>query len=106
MIEIKPVTTRFEKRQFLTFPWQIYRKDPLWVPPLFGEREKAADPQKGVFFKGGYADFFMAYKDGRLAGTLCCSHEHGGDPRECSLGFFECIDDYQVAEGLFLQAET
>ena len=106
MIEVRPVSSRSEKRQFLTFPWQIYRHDPLWVPPLLSEKEKATDPQKGPFFSNGYADFFMAYKDGRLSGTICCSHEHGGDPRECSLGFFECVDDYAVAEALFRQAET
>ena len=105
MIEVRPVTSSRQKRQFLTYPWQIYRADPLWVPPLLGEREKATDPQRGTFFKGGYADFFLAYRDGSLAGTICCSHEHGGDPSECSLGFFECVNDYAVAEALFQQAE-
>ena len=105
MIEVRKVQRRDENRQFLSFPWQIYRGDPLWVPPVFAEREKAADPTRGLFFRGGYADFFMAFSDGRLAGTLCCSHENAGDPRECSLGFFECIDDYAVAAALFQRAE-
>jgi GNAT superfamily N-acetyltransferase len=47
----------------------------------------------------------MALKEGKLCGTLCCSHEMAGDPRECSLGFFECIDDFEVATELFRQAE-
>jgi hypothetical protein len=105
MIEIRPVHARREKRAFLTFPWQIYKNDPLWVPPLLLERGKATDPERGLFFKNGYADFFIAYKDGRMAGTICCSHEHGGEAGECSLGFFECIDDYLVAETLFKHAE-
>jgi GNAT superfamily N-acetyltransferase len=106
MIEVRPVTNRREKRLFLAFPWTIYKNDPLWVPPILPEREKATDPQRGLFFKSGYADFFLAYKDGQLAGTLCCSHETGGDPAECALGFFECIEDYSVAMALFQQAET
>jgi len=105
MIEIRPIQSRREKHAFLTYPWKIYKNDPLWVPPILSEREKNADPSRGMFFKDGYADFFIAYKDGRMAGTLCCSHEHGGDPGECSLGFFECIDDYAVAETLFRHAE-
>jgi GNAT superfamily N-acetyltransferase len=105
MIEIRPIQNRREKRAFLTFPWKIYRNDPLWVPPLLLEREKASDPTRGLFFKGGYADFFVAFKDGRIAGTVCCSHEHGGEAGECSLGFFECIEDYAVAEALFHHAE-
>ena len=101
MIEVRQVQDHREKRRFLSFPWHVYRRDPLWVPPLFSEREKATDPQRGLFFRDGYADFFMAYKDGSLAGTLCCSHENGGDPRGCNLGFFECIDDFEVAAAMF-----
>jgi hypothetical protein len=105
MIEIRPILSARDKHAFLTFPWQIYRNDPLWVPPLLPERKKATDPKRGLYFKGGYADFFAAYKERRMAGTVCCSHEYGGESGECSLGFFECIDDYDVAEALFRQAE-
>jgi GNAT superfamily N-acetyltransferase len=106
VIEIRPVRTRRDKHAFLTFPWRIYQQDPLWVPPLLRAREKATDPSQGAFFQGGYADFFTATRDGRIAGTVCCSHEHGGERGECSLGFFECLNDYQVAEALFQHAST
>lgn len=106
MIGVRRVQNRRDMHRFLVFPWQVNRGDPLWVPPLLKEREKATDPSRGLFFRGGYADFFLAFRDGTLVGTLCCSHEYGGDPRECTLGFFECIDDYTVAEALFQQAET
>lgn len=106
MIEIRQVRSQSEKRSFLSFPWTIYRNDPLWVPPLFAERQKATDPARGLFFRGGFADFFAAYRDGSLSGTLCCSHENAGDPKECSLGFFECIDDFEVAKALFQKAEA
>lgn len=104
MIEIRQAQTAADKHAFLTYPWRIYQGDPLWVAPILKEREKATDPQRGLFFRGGYADFFLAYNNGRLAGTLCCSHENAGDPRECTLGFFECIDDYAVAEAMFQHA--
>ena len=108
MIEIREVRSRHEKELFLTFPWQHYKNDPLWVPPILAERRKATDPSQGIFFKDGksYADFFLAFCDGQLAGTLCCSHEDGGLPEECSLGFFECVDDYAVAKALFDRAEV
>ncbi len=105
MIEVRPVESAAEKRRFLTFPWRLYRNDPLWVPPILSEREKMTDPKRGHFFQGGHADFYMAYKDGKEAGTICCSHEYGGDPAECSIGFFECVDDFEVAAAMFEQAE-
>lgn len=106
MIEVRKVTTKREKELFLTFPWKIYRSDPLWVPPILSERRKEADPSTGLFFKDGYADFFIAWQNGKPVGTVCCSHENGGDPEECALGFFECIEEYAVAEALFQCAEA
>lgn len=105
MIEVRKVTNKREKEIFLRFPWKIYGDDPLWVPPLLPERRKEADPSQGMFFQAGYADFFIAWEQGQPVGTMCCSHENGGDPTECSIGFFECVNDYAVAEALFQQAE-
>jgi GNAT superfamily N-acetyltransferase len=108
-VEVLPVLSSRERRTFLVFPWTIYAKDPLWVPPLLAEREKATDPKRGLFFKNGSADFFIAWKDGKPAGTICCAEDtsetrargHG----ECMFGFFECIEDNAVAEALFRRAE-
>jgi GNAT superfamily N-acetyltransferase len=109
MIDVRPVQAFRERRAFLTFPWRIYAQDPLWVPPLLPEREKAVDPKRGLFFKNGYADFFIAWKDGAPAGTICCA-EDTADTRirghgECMFGFFECINDYAVAAALLRRAE-
>jgi GNAT superfamily N-acetyltransferase len=105
MIEVRKVASKHEKEIFLTFPWKIYRGDSLWIPPILSERRKAIHPSRGMFFKSGYADFFIAWQKGKPVGTICCSHENGGDPAECSVGFFECIKDYEVAESLFQCAE-
>ena len=71
--------------------------------------KKVIDPERGLFFKNGYADLFIAWKDGRPAGTICCA-EDTADTRdrghaECMFGFFECVEDYAVAEALFRRAE-
>ena len=50
---IQQVDNHQQRRRFATFPWQVYRHDPLWVPPLIPERMKQLDPQKGTFFKHG-----------------------------------------------------
>src|SRR5574342_568356 len=79
MLEVRQVVTGREKEIFLTFPWKIYRHDPLWVPPILSERRKATDPSRGLFFQNGYADFFIAWQGGQPVGTICCSHENTGD---------------------------
>src|SRR5512137_2771502 len=104
-IEIRPLQTRKDYRAFLTFPWRIYRGDPLWVPPLLPERRKTIDPQKGKFFEDCYANLFIAWKDGKPVGTLSCAEDQSASRSrgwgECLVGFFECVEDYAVAEALF-----
>ncbi len=107
-IEIIPVETSAERRRFAIFPWQIYRNDPLWVPPLLGERLKFIDPATGVFFKRGIAEFFIALRDGMAAGTICCADDretnHARGLKDCMIGFFECVDEAEVAQAMFEHA--
>ena len=99
-IQIRPVHTAGERRTFLTFPWRIYRGDPLWVPPLLPERAKTIDPQRGVFFKRGEAEFSVAWRDGKPVGTICAGEDKKTNEQrnmhDCLFGFFECIEDYDV----------
>ncbi len=108
-IEIRPVTTKRERHIFLTFPWKIYRDDPLWVPPLLPEHRKMIDPERGLFFKDGTAELFIAWKDGHPAGTLCLAEEKNNTRfkgfAECMFGFVECVNDYAVFQAMFKHAE-
>ena len=103
-ILVRPVKTRKERRIFLNFPWQIYQNDPLWVPPLMPDMQERIDRKRGVFFKRGEADFFIAWRDGEPVGTICAaedrqSNAERGD-RECMFGFFNFVEDYAVMEAL------
>ncbi len=107
---IKKVENHQQRRQFATFPWQIYRHDPLWVPPLVPERMKQLNPHKGTFYHHGEADFFLAYKDGRLAGTIMAAEDRSSNQSrglsDGMFGFFECTNDPDVANKLFETAQT
>ena len=103
-ILVRPVKTRKERRIFLNFPWQIYQNDHLWVPPLMPDMQERIDRKRGVFFKRGEADFFIAWRDGEPVGTICAaedrqSNAERGD-RECMFGFFNFVEDYAVMEAL------
>lgn len=107
-VEILPVRSKREQRSFLTFPWQIYHNDPLWVPPLMPDRRSLINPQHSPFFKHGQAEFFIARQNGRVAGTICAAEDEeinqARGVRDCVVGFFECVDDEQVAKALFDRA--
>ncbi|MGD1996328.1 MAG: GNAT family N-acetyltransferase [Anaerolineae bacterium] len=109
-IDVRPVRTAKERRVFLTFPWRIYRDDPLWVPPLLPERAKTIDPERGAFFKRGEAEFFTAWRDSEPVGTICAGEDKAANEarqmRECLFGFFECVEDYAVAKALLNRVIT
>jgi GNAT superfamily N-acetyltransferase len=75
---------------------------------LLPERAKAIDPRRGVFFKRGEAEFFLAYRGNRLVGTICAAEDRVTNQqrgaRDGMFGFFEVIDDYSVAEALWGRA--
>ena len=113
MIQIKPVTSKRERNIFLTFPWRIYKNDPLWVPPILSEKAKVIDPARGLFFRDGCAELFIAWKDGKgrhvatatPVGTICLAEEYNNTRTkgfaECMYGFIECIEDYDVFKSMF-----
>ena len=108
-VEMRSVVTKREKRLFLTFPWRIYKNDPLWVPPLLPERARVIDPNQGNFFKDGLAELFVAYKDGQPVGTITLAEDFNRTRtvgyKECMFGFVECVEDYAVFEAMFDFAE-
>lgn len=108
-LEIQPVKQKNELRQFITFPWKIYAHDPNWVPPLISDQMKMLNPQKGVFYSFGRAKLFIAYDGkepvGRISAHVNHQYEKYQDNKTGFFGFFECVDDQQVANALFERAE-
>lgn len=104
-IEVKLVRTRKEQNQFIKFPWQIYQEDPHWVPPLIVDMKNMMNRKKCPFFEHSEADFFLALKDGQVAGRIAAirNNRHNEVHQENIgfFGFFESINDPQVSQALF-----
>ena len=103
-VAVHPVRTRDERQIFLTFPWRIYKDDPLWVPPLLPDWSERIDPARGVFFKRGEAEFFIAWQGKQPVGTICAAEDRRSNAdrglHECMFGFLNFIEDYRVFEAL------
>jgi len=48
---IKPVQTSREKTQFLNLPWEIYKGNDYWIPPLQQNQKELSHCVKHPFFK-------------------------------------------------------
>ncbi len=95
-------------RQFIRFPWRIYRNDPYWVPPLLLDMKNLLDRKKHPFFGHSSAEFFLARRQGepvgRIAAILNNNHNSVHKERTGFFGFFESINDAGVATALLERA--
>jgi len=109
-ITVKPVTTKSELNQFIKFPWKIYKDDKYWVPPLLMEQKTLLDKQKNPFFKAATAEYFLAFRNGEIVGRIAAIkndiHLKYHNDSSGQYGFFECINDQQVANALFDKAKS
>lgn len=103
-IHVSPVRGRRDLQAFVRFPWQVYRGDRNWVPPLLSERLHRLDPAHNPFFEHAEVDLFLARCNGRVVGTIAAFVDHRRNERYGEqiggFGFFEVINDYAVAERL------
>ena len=103
-ITISPVESKRDLKEFIKFPWKIYKNDPQWVPPLIAQQKDILNKQKHPFFEHSEADFFLAKRGKETVGTITTilnnRHNQIHDENVGFFGFFETINDYQVAEKL------
>ncbi len=103
-IEIKTLHPTKDITKFIKFAWKIYKGDPNWVPPLLMDKKKILNKNKNPFFKTAEMEMFMAYKDGEPVGRIAAikndTHNNVHDENIGFFGFFESINDQDVANAL------
>ncbi|MCW8823450.1 MAG: hypothetical protein OQK63_05155, partial [Ignavibacteriaceae bacterium] len=109
-VTVKSVADKSELNQFIKFPWQIYKGDKYWVPPLLMEQKTLLNKQKNPFFKDAQAEYFLAFRDGEVVGRIAAIkndiHLKYHSDSSGQFGFFESINDQQVANALFDKAKS
>src|ERR1035437_8780806 len=105
MVSVKKVTDSGEMKEFIDFPHHLYKNDKLYVPELFIAQRDLLDPKKHPFFKHSKLDLFLAMKDsvvvGRIAAIRNNNHISYTNSKDGFFGFFDVINDYEVAKKLF-----
>lgn len=107
-IDIKPLTNRQERRNFIKLPWHIYADDPVWVPPLRLERQlhfSASNP----FFEHGTWQAWLAYRNGQPVGRISAQidelHRQRYGNHTGQFGLLEADNDPAVFAALIQTAE-
>lgn len=97
-------------KQFLALPYDIYKGDPNWAPPLRLERKDQLDPLKNPAAKDLDRQLFLAKRQGKRVGRIAAfinpAHDQQHDPATAFFGYFDCIDDAQISSRLLDEAES
>ncbi len=100
-----------DKRQvqrFIDLPFRLYEGHPLWVPPIRMDIRTQLNPDKHPFYDHSEAEFFLAVREGQVVGRLALlenrPYNDYHDVRQAQFYFFECEQDFSIAEALFEHA--
>lgn len=111
-IEVLPVRTKKEREVFLRVPWTIgLDQEKNWVPPLLDDYRRQLDAKKSVFLAHGEVECFTAFEGGQPVGRISAQIDFDYDrhwqeePKTAFFGFFESVDNPEVAKALFAAAE-
>ena len=103
-VEIRPVVTRRDRREFIELPYRLHATSPQWIPPLRIERRLFLNPRFNAFFKHGEAQLFLAWRDGRVVGRISAHLDRHfyefHDNAWGMFGFFEVEEDAEAAQAL------
>lgn len=102
---VESISSQKARREFLVYPEGLYRNSPHWVCPLRIERRDFFDPKKNPFFDNADVQHFLARRDGKVVGRVSAHvyHPHNRIHNEKTgfFGFFECENDFAIAQALW-----
>ncbi|GLU45036.1 GNAT family N-acetyltransferase [Allomuricauda sp. NBRC 101325] len=105
MVTIKEVQSQSDLKDFVKFPFTLYKGSPYWVPPIIKDEMESFDKTKNPVFKSAEATFFLAYKDntiiGRVAAIINRLEVEEQGVKKMRFGWFDFVDDLEVSKALF-----
>lgn len=110
-IEIRTARGWRQVGEFIELPFRLHAGTP-WVPPLRVERRLflSRRPRLGTYAKRMDFELFCAFRGGELVGRISAHIDTAYNAHHGSrwgwFGFFESIDDQQVADALLDAAEA
>ncbi len=108
-VEIKRVETKKDLKTFINFHYDLYEGSPYDVPSLYSDEVNTLRKDRNAAFDFCDAEYFLAYKDGKVAGRVAAIINHRANERwekkDVRFGWLDFIDDMEVSEALFQAVE-
>ena len=106
-MEIQKINTNKSRdvREFIKFPFSLYKNSPKWVPPLISSMKQVMNRGKYPFYKHGNADFFIVKKNGKTVGRIAAiendNYNKAHQEKTAFFYFYDVIEDKAVSDKLF-----
>ncbi|MFZ4106474.1 GTP cyclohydrolase [Flavobacterium sp.] len=104
MIIIKEANSKALLKEYVKFPFSLYKKHPYWVPPLIQEELDSFDKTKNPAFESAEAYFYLAYKDnqivGRIAAIINWDEVNQQEKKKVRFGWWDVVDNVEVTRAL------
>lgn len=108
-VTVKEVASKKELKKFIRFPFKLFKGNKFWVPPLIAEEKATLNPQKNPAFEYCEAKYFIAYKDGKLAGRIAgivnTRANEIWNTKFVRFGWIDFTEDIEVAKALLSAVE-
>ena len=108
-ITIKKVRTSSELKKFIRFNYELYKENPFSVPDLYDDMLNTFSRDKNAAFEFCEADYFLAYKDGKLVGRVAAILNKRANEtwkkNEVRFGWIDFINDMEVSAALLKAVE-
>ncbi len=110
-MKIEKVVDAGHAKEFLMLPVQLYKDYENWIRPLDKDIEAVFDPKKNKAFRSGECVRWIARDEsGKTVGRIAAfvnrkTATKGNDQPTGGVGFFESIENQQVAFALFDKAK-
>lgn len=100
-IEIRRVSSKRDLKHFIRFNYELYRENPYSVPDLYEDMLFTFSPRKNPAFEFCEADYFLAYRDGKIVGRVAAIINHRANEawkkKAVRFGWIDFIDDEEVS---------
>ncbi|MHB1315926.1 MAG: N-acetyltransferase [Christensenellales bacterium] len=104
MVEVKEVTTKRDLKKFIKFKLKLYKDNPYGVPEVIADDLSTLDRKKNPAFIYSEAKYFLAYRDGEIAGRVVAIISHKANEkwntRKIRFWMLDFIDDLEVSKAL------
>jgi len=101
-VQIVPVKTRKQLRQFVDFSLKLYKGNPYYVPELASDTISSLTTNPALKFC--QAQPFLAFKDGKVAGRVVAlinpRANEAWQTKDVRFSWIDFIEDYEVCEAL------